>query len=76
MPVINVRLAQLYAFRSQIDALRTQADALVALEEVGIQAVQEALGCDHPDDMRQSTATFGAPRRFKCLRCGETLESA
>ena len=76
MPVINVRLAQLYSLRSQIDALRTQADALVALEEVAIQAVQEAIGCDHPDDRRQNQATFGHPTRFKCLKCGETLESA
>jgi hypothetical protein len=76
MPVIDVRLAQLYAFRSQIEALRTQIDALVALEEVAIQAVREAVGCEHPEDRRVSAATFGHPNRFKCLQCGEMLESA
>jgi hypothetical protein len=73
MPVIDVRLAQLYAFRSQIDALRTQIDALVALEEVAIQAVREAVGCEHPEDRRQSMKTFGHPTREKCLQCGEVI---
>jgi len=69
MPVINVRLTQLYSLRAQVDAL-------IALEEVAVQAVQEALGCQHPEERRQSVATFGNPKRFKCLACGETLESA
>jgi hypothetical protein len=74
MPVIDVRLAQLYAFRSQIEALRTQIDALVALEEVAIQAVREAVGCEHPEDRRVPAETFGFPRRFKCLNCGDLVD--
>jgi hypothetical protein len=65
--IVNVRLAQLYALRAQIDAM-------IALEEAEFQAVAKQAGCPHPSEARRDITTMGTDRQFKCLACGETVK--
>ena len=64
--------------RSQLLAMRTQIDALIAQlgtpTETPAAAPQAPIGeCPHPEPMRQSIDGFGQPRgRWRCRQCGHT----
>lgn len=64
----NVRLAQLYAVRAQIDAL-------ILAEEAAV-APPEPVGCPHPIERRQNVTTMGGPPKFLCMVCQATVEGS
>ena len=57
---------------SQVRALRATVASLLSQIEALQDSLQVELICDHPSDERDtSVATFDAPDRWLCKRCGE-----
>lgn len=59
------RLLQLYAIRSQIEAL-----ILAEESEVSIQPTE----CPHPEDKRRAAHNMGQEPSYICLACGATVK--
>lgn len=60
------KLLQLYAIRSQIDAL-------ILAEEV-VATDPAPLGCPHPEDKRRQAHNMGEEPYYICLACNEKVE--
>lgn len=58
------KLLQLYAIRSQIEAL-------ILAEEAEAQPVQ--VGCPHPDDKRRQAHNMGEEPYYICVACNEKV---
>lgn len=58
------RLLQLYAIRSQIEAL--------ILAEQG-DVAQEPVGCQHPEEKRKQAHNMGEEPYYICFACGDKV---
>jgi hypothetical protein len=58
------RLLQLYAIRSQIEAL-------ILAEEASVSPVDP--GCPHPEDKRRQAHNMGEDPYYLCLACGANV---
>lgn len=58
------RLLQLYAIRSQIEAL-------ILAEESEAQPVEQ--GCPHPEEKRRQAHNMGEDPYYLCLACGASV---
>lgn len=74
MAKVSLRLLQLYALRTQLDAIIYQAEQ----DEGHIPAEAVDLsGCPHcqaPEDKQAEASTMAGPRMRLCLSCGKQYE--